>query len=278
MASEYGPNMQAFVGPTAMDRQDIARLTKFHKLLLDHERVVEQGGEMPSIADLRDSFDHIIFEPMVTTWLAEPTTAAGVIRFVVAELGDTFSGSEIKSQISSSGFAGMLNQAFLDQLDLLSAKELLTRDTLLDLFYEHHVDDMPVMPGQFKERATVATIPEPGSFAESYTEVARKAKLISEHSVFRGMIGLLIVGVVVITGMDTYEPVARPDDEVAKAAEDEAKAQTKLIEAVIIFVFFSEVVLKFVAQGMLPWRFFHVSLKPVSSQAICQLRVMYRSS
>lgn len=55
----HGPNMQSFVGPQQMERQDIARLTKFHKLLLDHERVVEQGGEMPTISALRESFDNI---------------------------------------------------------------------------------------------------------------------------------------------------------------------------------------------------------------------------
>lgn len=199
---------------------------------------------------------------MVTIWLQEPSTAAGVIRFVVAELGDTFSGSEVKAQISSSGFGGLMNKTFLDQLDLLSATEMLSRDGLLDLFYQHHADELPLMPGQFDDRPAAYKPPAPGTCAASYEEVGLKAKHISEHSVFRGMIGLLVLGVVIITGVDTYVPKGDPDDAAAIAE----KAEAQLIEGVIIFVFFSEVVLKVVAQGMRPWRFLHVRLAMGTAQ------------
>ena len=301
MASKHGPSMQAFVGPQNMDRQDIGRLTNFNKILQEYERAVHQGGQPPSISAIREKYDTIsafpfqpltcsscvawshlstptdpgaymraapaVFEPMVTSWLSTPSTAAGVIRFVVAELGPEFTGAEVQSQISKSGFANLLNQTFIDTLSSLGNSGAFTKDSLLDLFYEHHSDELPLMPGEITERPTNDEyVPAPGSCAESYTQIAMKAKAVAEHRAFRALIGVLIIGVVLITGMDTYNPadlrVSEGSDSESEPRAASSQSWIATTEAVIIFVFVSEVVLKFVAQGMRPWRFFHVRALP----------------
>eukprot|EP01043_Picozoa_sp_COSAG02_P028174 COSAG02_NODE_1696_length_11261_cov_132.993639_6_plen_105_part_00 len=57
MASQYGPHMQAQVGPQSMNRQDIARLSSFNKALLEYQRNVNSGLQPPSIAEIRELYE-----------------------------------------------------------------------------------------------------------------------------------------------------------------------------------------------------------------------------
>ena len=57
MASAFGPGMQPFVGPQNMNRQDIARLTNFDKVLLEWQRQVGAGGQPPSIDEVRAKYE-----------------------------------------------------------------------------------------------------------------------------------------------------------------------------------------------------------------------------
>eukprot|EP01045_Picozoa_sp_COSAG04_P004629 COSAG04_NODE_204_length_20429_cov_6.166896_10_plen_323_part_00 len=245
----------AHLAPGSLDRQDIARLTAFHKLLLEYETALlanefHEGAPAPSISDIRIKYDHLVFEPMVQTWLSEPASAAGVIRFVLSELGAQFSGAEAQSHISASGFRSLLSQDFLDRLDALDVHELLTQDGLLEIFYETHVDELPESPGTPRAKRGVAaggvggSAPEPGSCADKYLQLSRTCALIVEHTAFRGLIGFLIFCVVVITGLQSYQELASGWLEAA--------------EVVIVFVFFTEVVLKMVSHGLNPHHFFHL--------------------
>lgn len=280
MASQYGPNMQAFVGPQTMNRQDIARLTSFNKVLLQFQRNVNDGLAPPRIDEIRDLYHKIgtspglalasswwlscthhgralpepaVFEPMVTTWLESPSTAAGVIRFVVAELGPQFNAAEVQAQIAASGFGSLIDKEFLEQLGGLDANETLDKDQLLEMFYAHHHNDLPVMPGELIERFTKdVPAPAPGSCAASYARLGAKAKTISDHRAFRAVIGILIIGVVLITGIHTN----------TAAANRTEHTWVQNTEFVIIMVFVTEVLLKVVAQGLTPWRFFHVNAMP----------------
>ena len=192
-----------------------------------------------------------VFEPMVTAWLSTPSTAAGVIRFVVSELGAEFTAAEAQSQIAATGFSQLLNREFLDNLSVLDENKTLHQDDLLAIFYEHHADHLPSMPGQATERANKGP-PQypPGGLAERYVRLAEKAKAMSEHRLFRGLIGILIISVVLITGMDV------------SAHEQNGESWMQTTELVIIMVFVTEVLLKFVAQGLRPWRFFHIGMAP----------------
>eukprot|EP01043_Picozoa_sp_COSAG02_P028175 COSAG02_NODE_1696_length_11261_cov_132.993639_7_plen_1022_part_00 len=190
---------------------------------------------------------------MVTAWLESPSTAAGVIRFVVAELGPQFTAAEAQTQVAASGFGDLLSKEFLDALGALDGDETLDKDQLLERFYEHHHDQMPAMPGEVVERGTKAE-PEPaaGSCAASYASLAAKAKAITVHRAFRASIGILILGVVLITGMDANS---------SKGGKSE-QAWMQTTEFIIIMVFVTEVVLKVVAQGLRPWRFLHINALP----------------
>ena len=71
MASQYGPNMQAFVGPQTMNRQDIARLTSFNKVLLQFQRNVNDGLAPPRIDEIRDLYHKIGTSPglaLASSW------------------------------------------------------------------------------------------------------------------------------------------------------------------------------------------------------------------
>lgn len=57
MSSQFGPSMQAHVGPQSMNRQDIARLSTFNKALLEYQRKVRSGHEPPSIDEIRNLYD-----------------------------------------------------------------------------------------------------------------------------------------------------------------------------------------------------------------------------
>lgn len=190
---------------------------------------------------------------MVSAWMSTPATSAAVIRFVLSELGPEFTGQEACSSIVASGHEALLDPNFVEQVSMIEST--MDKDQLLDIFYEYHSDDLPKMPGQITERAK-KEVPRPkqGSCGESYEKLGTKAQAISENRVFRAMIGILIVGVVLITGMDANSPRA-----------DEAQpSQTWMAtaEAIIIVVFVSEVILKVVAHGLRPWRFFLISPLP----------------
>lgn len=275
MASQHGPNMQACVGPQSLDRRDVARLTTFDKVLLEWERSVEAGQAPPSIREVREKYNKTsascpsvsvepvecsshacavepaVFEPMVTAWLSTPSNAAGVIRFVVSELGAKFTAAEAQSQIAATGFSQLLSREFLDTLAAVDENKTLDQDELLAIFYEHHADHLPSMPGQATERANTGppTYP-PGSCAEWYARLGEKAKAVSEHRLFRGLIGILIISVVLITGMDV------------SASHEQNGSWMQTTELIIITVFVTEVLLKVVAQGLRPWRFFHIGMAP----------------
>eukprot|EP01043_Picozoa_sp_COSAG02_P009093 COSAG02_NODE_303_length_25213_cov_126.386199_16_plen_1132_part_00 len=280
MASQYGPSMQAFVGPQTMNRQDIARLTSFNQALLQFQRNVNAGLAPPQLDEICELYNKsstlpglalaswwrlscthhgralsepAVFEPMVTTWLESPSTAAGVIRFVVAELGPQFTAAEVQSQIAASCLGNLLDQEFLLQLGGLDSDETLDKDQLLEMFYAHHHNDLPTMPGELIERFTNdPPAPAPGSCAASYARLGAKAKAISDHRAFRAVIGILIIGVVLITGINTS----------SAAADGTEQTWMQTTEFVIIMVFVTEVLLKVVAEGLMPWRFFHINVKP----------------
>jgi CRP-like cAMP-binding protein len=234
------------------EHYSIERLTAFTKALAKMHATLKsnrtQGKQEHQTADkvvedLRGMWDEMVLEPLAQTMMAapKPDSAAAVIRFALAQLGNRFTAAQMRDQISKSGFAPIVHEEFMDELSVVVEGSLLSADEVLSLFYKTHkptTDDA----GQRKNEEQAVE-----GWRVRYTEVAEMAAEIERHSLFRSTIMLLIMAIVVLTAMSTY-----------RTFED---AQwIKVLEAIIVSVFALEVILKLVACGLKPLDFFYVHI------------------